>query len=164
MQRANTSLTPPLSPQPSLPAELFFMLAYKAVPKAEGWVAGSWMMNSEALNILSCVNGPFKHFRNQMGEKSTLKALKRLTPVSSLKRDWNMWSISRIKPFTLPRWDILFKSSRLDVQHPHAYGFVSPQDSTQELGGREVMNGVQTELFTAPRTKDALRYFLHASK
>ncbi|XP_063092694.1 partitioning defective 3 homolog B isoform X2 [Cavia porcellus] len=29
-------------------------------------------------------------------------------------------------------------------------------DSTQELGGREVMNGVQTELFTAPRTKDAL--------
>lgn len=57
------------------------------------------MMYSTALNILACVNGPFEYFRNQMGEKRTLKALKRLTPVSSLQRNWSILYISRGKPF-----------------------------------------------------------------
>lgn len=47
---------------------------------------------------------------------------------------------------------------------PHPYGFVSLQDSTQNLEDGEVMNGVQTELLTSPKTKDALRYSLYANK
>ena len=61
------------------------------------------MMYSKALNILPCVNGPFEYFRNQTEEKRTLKALKRLTPVSSLQRSWSTLYISRVKPFTLSR-------------------------------------------------------------
>lgn len=44
---------------------------------------------------------------------------------------------------------------------PHPYGFVSLQDSTQNLEDGEVM---MTELLTSPKTKDALRYSLYANK
>lgn len=121
-------------------------------------------MYSKVLNILLCVNGPFEYFRNQTGEKRSLKALKRLTPVTTLQRNWSILYISRVKPFTLSCWAILFRFSILYAEHPHAYGFVSLQECTQNLEDGEVMNGVQTESLTSPRIKDALRYSLYVNR
>ena len=42
--------------------------------------------------------------------------------------------------------------------------FVSLQNSTEELEDGEVMNGMQTELLTSPKTMDALRYSIYVNK
>ena len=42
--------------------------------------------------------------------------------------------------------------------------FVSLQNSTEELEDGEVMNGMQTELLTSPKTMDVLRYSIYVNK
>lgn len=52
------------------------------------------MIYSKALNILPCVNGPFEYFRKRTGEKRTWKALRSLTRVSRLQRNWGILYIT----------------------------------------------------------------------
>lgn len=42
--------------------------------------------------------------------------------------------------------------------------FASLQDSTQNLEDGEVVSGVQTDLLTSPKIKDALRYSVHVNE
>lgn len=66
---------------------------------------------------MPCVNGPFEYFRNQMGEKITLNALKRLTPVFSLQKKMEHAVYNHL----LSRVEIFYSNVQFYMQSIHMF-------------------------------------------
>lgn len=104
-----------------------------------------------------------EYYRKPNGREKNIENTEKINTFFPAKRNW-VHCIYPDKPFyTLPLRLFIQIFSSMCIASTCLW-FVSLQEFTEELEDGEVMNGMQTELLTSPKTMDALRYSIYVNK